>query len=1048
MVSFNGTLNVEGGGQISYPLYPAGGTVYAADAMGNSGVLISYDGCLPSANVSLCPGNFSFQAPNINRILVTDTDLDLSHGSELNVDSIGLLSTDLFSKFFQEKCSNGSLSIRNATYLNLNSSLSILSFSILLLSGVMNIGGNVTIANGSLIIDPLTAIIQADDILSTYSFSFSNLFVNTFGSMMFLPTSSIYAASVSIFISGILRVEGYMSAAALFINPYDAIYASGLAYNGKFATNFRSAEGGGNAGYGSPGCYQNGGGEARDDAADSGTPGGAGGGTINANGGNGGGGLIISANTLCVKGTLTVSGESGSCMGCGGGAGGSLYINVTVLEGDGNILANGGHGYLSNLSAYNGGGGSGGRIVISTRYSYYTGRIYALGGLSLQPDSCIFGSELEITLSWQQSRLNIVAGAAGIILYYTIGFQNLSLTSWGPSHFEEYYTTPALQVIASVSNIPFPNWKIASIGPTYVFLNDSRIINSRFDSVLLTNPPLILNIFGPGNLSTNQINGKGSEVVFVNGATWNDSSSLLSINGMQLTLSLLMDSYSIKVSDGGRLIWNSNDTLITNNLVVTNNSSLVGQYLDIIASDVSITLNSSITTAGLGYSGSQPWTNKTKGDGPGGGLNGAAGANGGGHAGVGLDGISAIYSAITEDHQLGASGLQIQSTFNESYLSYGNATAPSTPGSGGGSVGSSLYGRGGSGGGVIQIKTHHMYLDLTSSISADGESIFGGGGGGAGGSIWLDGPNLFVEGSGSIHSNGGLTCRTSNCSPTLNFTGGGGGGGYIRVSGDSTNFTGIISTLSGCGESSLDNYVTLTKGYILYERQLVSLILNTSADNRSAFVDVILQLQPLNMVQIIYMTDAFNGSMLSTKNSTIIRGFWKLSFRSLSSSSLPASASALLVQESLKNITGQRHISVVKYPFESGGWVWCVTFHDAVDRVTKLQVDGSELYSTYGNAQIAVNISYPNQLLFSSMEYDQAYATYSTSEVTSLISFNYPILGNSSFGYWLNDTTFRIDIGNSGISLYEMIGKLRITNLFWIHTALGMVNTLNFSTLV
>jgi len=116
---------------------------------------------------------------------------------------------------------------------------------------------------------------------------------------------------------------------------------------------------------------------------------------------------------------------------------------------------------------------------------------------------------------------------------------------------------------------------------------------------------------------------------------------------------------------------------------------------------------------------------------------------------------------------------------------YDNAVSPAIAGSGGGSSGTSLGGRGG---GVIQMSlTGNLQVDGT--LSANGGNGSGpGGGGGSGGSLNVTCGAL--KGSGTIAVNGG--------SGVSNY-GGGGGGGMIAVNFISNVFTGTISAYGGGG---------------------------------------------------------------------------------------------------------------------------------------------------------------------------------------------------------------------------------------------------------
>jgi hypothetical protein len=93
-----------------------------------------------------------------------------------------------------------------------------------------------------------------------------------------------------------------------------------------------------------------------------------------------GGGVIQIAvlDNLTLDGQISANGGEGKVLGyggSGGGSAGSIFIKTNILEGSGEILANGGKGY-DNL----GGGGSGGRIAIYSQTNNFQGIIQVEGG--------------------------------------------------------------------------------------------------------------------------------------------------------------------------------------------------------------------------------------------------------------------------------------------------------------------------------------------------------------------------------------------------------------------------------------------------------------------------------------------------------------------------------------------------------------------------------------------------------------------------------------------------------------------------------------------
>jgi hypothetical protein len=117
---------------------------------------------------------------------------------------------------------------------------------------------------------------------------------------------------------------------------------------------------------------------------------------------------------------------------------------------------------------------------------------------------------------------------------------------------------------------------------------------------------------------------------------------------------------------------------------------------------------------------------------------------------------------------------------------YDSTTAPSDPGSGGGTY--SSYSTGGAGGGVIRV-TVSGALEMDGTISANGGNGSGdGGGGGSGGSIWLT--VGMLSGAGTITVNGGSG---------VDSTGGGGGGGMVYISCANNSYAGAITAYGGGG---------------------------------------------------------------------------------------------------------------------------------------------------------------------------------------------------------------------------------------------------------
>lgn len=175
----------------------------------------------------------------------------------------------------------------------------------------------------------------------------------------------------------------------------------------------------------------------------------------------------------------------------------------------------------------------------------------------------------------------------------------------------------------------------------------------------------------------------------------------------------------------------------------------VPKYVNVFASD-SLKLESGgkINVNGKGYPGGD--AGKVDGYGPGGGgwryssgIDGAiTGGGGGSYGGLGGRGTDCHESHLGECVPSGA----------VSGVTYGDAAAPVSHGSGGGSaVARGRFSPGAPGGGRVKIITNKMYIDETSSISANGNDYIPSewarqkGGPGSGGSIWINAQTIYAR---------------------------------------------------------------------------------------------------------------------------------------------------------------------------------------------------------------------------------------------------------------------------------------------------------------
>jgi hypothetical protein len=262
------------------------------------------------------------------------------------------------------------------------------------------------------------------------------------------------------------------------------------------------------------------------------------------------------------------------------------------------------------------------------------------------------------------------------------------------------------------------------------------------------------------------------------------------------------------------------------------------------------------------------------------------------------------------------------------------------------------------------------------------------------------------------------------------------------VESDISAFTGLTYAIAGCGNTSIDNYIAPSKGIVVTPSPVVALAYSTlaSATNLTEYIDIRLLVTPINMIQVIAVNGSGDGN-----SSNIIRGTFRISYRSLISSYLAASASADDVRLAVQNVTQLRHITVNKHSFSSFGWAWRVTFHDDIDRVTALTVDSALLYTTNIDATASVTMLSPQSQDVDPVGFDISLASFSSSEILSFLNFSYPVIGQSSTAYWLNSTVLRIVPLNytcvSNIS--QVLGKLQLTSFPAIHTANGLVRSID-----
>jgi hypothetical protein len=232
---------------------------------------------------------------------------------------------------------------------------------------------------------------------------------------------------------------------------------------------------------------------------------------------------------------------------------------------------------------------------------------------------------------------------------------------------------------------------------------------------------------------------------WLTGCTMTNSRELgtITLTGAQFTLA------SGATLTGGREDKITIDATSTLNI----SGTLRSQEIEVISPNMTVSSTGVLDASGWGHYGGQG-TQKERGEGLGGGDGDwqDESSGGGGHAGAGGDASSGRLGGTT----------------------YGSSTNPITWGSGSGNAADD---EGVSGGGAIKIDGGSNTVNISGTVTVNGEAGFAfdeteGIGGGAGGSIWLIADTLT--------GNGSFTAQGGNGFDNID-DGGGGGGGYIYL---------------------------------------------------------------------------------------------------------------------------------------------------------------------------------------------------------------------------------------------------------------------------
>lgn len=1098
--SFTGSYNVLPGVQTnSNGVYPAGGTMFWGDMNGDNGVIASTSRSSSSFETYVASNLIARPiVQTLDRIVVGNSPLIFHNEWNAILLSNGVreCATELATHTIVG-CANGGVArFTNDSSIEILGSLSLSNIGLELKSGShMYVQTSVTLGSSSnLLVSPNDTYISttipgahSSVVCTTYgTYCFSDLTISNLGLFKFsgvdsFPSESNYLnvfGSLNVNSGGVIDVSG-VALALLNTDKSDLPRGHGAPTN----SGFLGASGGGNGGYGSTGTLNAASGSyPRNNAF---RPFGAGGpgGSSSQRGGAGGGGLTITAyGDAAVSGTIRSDGVSGDLNGGnGGGAGGSLHFVVHgTLSGasTGAITVNGGHGGISQTSHVHGGAGSGGRVLVQACQSTFGGSNSALGGLSMNTigfdpsRSYVYRNDFAADRFGSRNNDNLVAGAAGTIVIAELDSAgcaavstSLVVSSWKTST----YLADTSSVVTALRTF-FPTKRIASSAATsladddteyyccqdpvteILSVNDLTISYSKAKLQVESSRVLEFGtVTGTGASSLDILNGgvlkinSGNDFI-LNNITFNLYGTLLGTTASDISWYaskvIVHDSGLYSDGDSASTTWNIGNLLLSN-------SDFSSSFINISAARLDMVLGSKIDANFKGYAGAA--SGGENGLGPGGGGRGEFGASGGGHGGQGLPGTTAIRYESMARFKVGAfPGQNLEDVMSSGSLidkstggaSYGSIQFPITPGSGGGSA-LGPYGQGGSGGGVIIMKVAgDVSMSADSIISANGENQYKGGGGGAGGSINIGCTRLL--GNGVITTNGGCTCPDASCSlGNMTFPGGAGGGGRVAVFGDISSFGGTVVSKPGCGTldivtASIPEYL----GSIFTSSSFVTPFYRENYEGVTAkFIDVTLKELPLTVLNTIQSCGSGEGDISSdNQRNAIIRGYWRISFRSEWSSMLLSSqASANDVFASLKNISELANVAfkVTRAASACNGWIWRVIFFDSVNRFG-LEVDSKSLHSTDNNVVMTVTREIPSTRFGEAWNADQN-VIYDDSDISDIVQFS-KSLGAGTTGYWSDIDNFRVIPGDGIADLTAEIGSLKLTYFRPIPTLRGALS--------
>ena len=473
---------------------------------------------------------------------------------------------------------------------------------------------------------------------------------------------------------------------------------------------------------------------------------GSGGGGIytSGKGGAGGGRVKITASEITVEGAIDADGEAGAVSHCylgGGGSGGSIWINASTISGDGTISTRGGAGGTYSNTSYAGGGGAGGRIALHYDTSNFTGALLAFGGATGSGLNSQGGAGTVYLKDKDDDQISLVVANDVSTDGATSGSTRIDRT-----------LVPRIDQLTLKDGANL----VATDGETYNFAGDLTVGN---------------NVFWKQDSGASASLSVSQDLNVADGVSI-DLQTISTGRSLSLAAQSILITQAMTVGQDVTVAADARLELKGASLIVPGTMLVAGQVTNSInleAAHLNVTATGSFDATGSGGAGG----NGSNGLGPSGGQGASStacrSASGGAHGGHG--GRSSSFDRTS---------------------SYGSIIAPTTPGSGGGGIGTN-HAIGGGGGGVIQVAVSGN-ATIDGVMAANGENATASGcrtaGGGAGGSVYLQVGGL--SGNGVIKANGGAGTSYSS-----SYNGGGGGGGRIAIVYDTSSFTGTVEAFGG-----------------------------------------------------------------------------------------------------------------------------------------------------------------------------------------------------------------------------------------------------------